>query len=498
MSKIHTNRVLQAYIDGLLNEYLARKLAKAIQAGGLTDDLVEDLIQDAQDASGMGVMDDNTYRIYFFTNGFANDILKDTFGIEASPEQKRDLCHYVLSHRDSGYDFKDLMDYRILTHKWLCNNLDKRAYPNTAGKEDRMPLDNIDKWVATLKDIYGSLHQRNMNRSKAVDYFTSDWDRDEKQRFMNWMRYYEDGTTEKYNVKNAKLTKQADMPSLPQSWMNQEDRASDGVYMSTYKTEDKADDGKTSRERELERAKAYKAKMRSRLRSLKRLLDKYNDILPKQNMDAVFDEMHSLEKSINRLDVYASIQDCMIRSANRIRKVGFSEGAEYLKKVAEEPAEPVAPAPNPDLGVLPQSESKVPDLQPGTKPAFSVNTIIDRLEGTSKLLKSRDMIRELASVDILLNELGMASYFPELTDAQAKLIEAFGYASNKIESIVAKLRGSGTSKPANPASPQQPQAPAPQAPKAPQMPVPQEPIETGEAMNKPVGKVKQELPTKPE
>ena len=51
------------------------------------------------------------------------------------------------------------------------------------------------------------------------------------------------------------------------------------------------------------------------------------------------------------------------------------------------------------------------------------------------------MIRELATIDILLNELGLASYFTELTDAQSHLIEAFGYASNKVESAISKLRG---------------------------------------------------------
>ena len=89
----------------------------------------------------------------------------------------------------------------------------------------------------------------------------------------------------------------------------------------------------------------------------------------------------------------------------------------------------------------------------------------------------------------------MASYFPELTDAQSKMIEAFGYASNKVEAIVAKLRGSGTTGKLQATPTPKPQAPAPvqQAPKA-----PTKPLDTGELMEKPVGEVQKELPPKPE
>ena len=71
------------------------------------------------------------------------------------------------------------------------------------------------------------------------------------------------------------------------------------------------------------------------------------------------------------------------------------------------------------------------------------------------------------------------------------MIEAFGYASNKVENIVAKLRGSGTSKPKP-----EPMAPAAPVPKPAAPPAPAaKPIDTGELMAKPVGEVKKQLPT---
>jgi len=293
-------------------------------------------------------------------------------------------------------------------------------------------------------------------------------------------------------VKTAKFTKHAFEPeiSMPQSWGNRDDRAQDGMRMSTIKQKRE----QTKREKELDKAKAFKLKMRSRLRSFKRLVERYNDILSKQDLDKVYDELYSLEKSVSRLDVYASLHDCVVRSANRLNKFGFTEGAEFLHKCAEEPQQTTDVVES-----LPPGSPTEPDLPQQSAPMISVQTIISRLEGTSKALKSRDMIRELASIDILLNEMGMASYFPELSFAQSKLIEAFGYASNKVEDIVAKLRGTGTSKPKATDVPQN----APTLPdiKEPVIPPPApdvqpqpKPIDTDEILNKPVTKVKKQLP----
>lgn len=490
--------IKSAYQCGQLNPYMVKKLLSAAEAG-MSKSLAEDLINDGQAASDAGVNSDRDYNVYFFIGRFSDDILDDTFGMKIDADRKKDLHHYIMSHKDDEtYKLDDLTDHRLLIHKWLCDRLSKQAYPNTQGKEERGPMYKVDKWIGTLKKIYAVLHLKKSTRGDAIDHFTSGWDQDERQQFITWMRYYEDGTTEKYNVKTAKFVKEAfgsDMP-LPSAWMNVDDRASDGMKMSTLKQKRE----QTRREKELDKAKAFKSKMRSRLRSFKRLLERYNDILSKQDLDKVYDELYSLEKSVSRLNVYSSLQDCVIRSANRLNKFGFTEGAEFLHKCAVEPAA-LAPQPMPDMP--PQGSS-------------GVQPIISKLEETSKALKSRDMIRELANIDILLNELGMASYFPEISFAQSKLIEAFGYASSKIEDIVAKLRGgggggSGPSKgggtdqsdqwgsykrrPGKSTRKAPPlHTPAPAVPQPPPPPS-EKPIDTGELLNKPVTKVKEKLPT---
>jgi hypothetical protein len=478
------NKISQAFKKGTINNYMKKRLQEVTQ-NGVDEALVDELLEDAQYASDLGVDNEDDYNAYFFVLRFSDDILDDTFGIKLDPHKRKDLHHFMMEHRRGGdYNLDDLTDYRLLIYKWLCNKLSKQAYPNISGKEDRGQIYDIDKWINTLKNIYTSIHNKRFNRKDAINNFTLNWDLDEKQKFINWMRYYEDGTAEKYNVKTAEFIKKAFEPafSIPESWVNREDRSNDKMYMSTRQKKQEY----TKREEELHKAKQFKNKMKARLRSFKRLVEKYNDVLPKQDLDNVYDELYKLEKSVNKLDVYASLQDCVIRSANIMNKCGFIEGAAYLYKCAEDQIDSEV------LKSLPEAKSKDPDLPPQSTQMSTIQTIIDRLESISKSLKSRDMIRELASIDILLNDLGMASYFPELTDAQAKMIESFGYASNKIENIIAKLRGSGSGTKNRDETLEQ--APIPVIPKQPSVPVTKQ-IDTGELMSKPVGKIKKELPT---
>lgn len=465
---------------------MTNKLMHIVDQDGINDSLCQELLEDGKNASDAGVHSDDDYTAFFFAGHLADDILEDTFGMKVSPDQKKDLCKYICSHKDGEhYTLDNLTDYRLLTHKWLCDRLDKKAHPNVDVMHERQPVYDIDKWISTLKEIYATLHnKRNISRQDAITRHTLEWDDEERRKFSNWMRYYEEGTPEKYNVKNAAFKKIAyDFGApLPEAWINREDRSNAQPQISTYQP----DEHQTKREQELEQAKQLKSKMRSRLRSLRRLLERYSDILTGQDLENIMDEMYALDKSINKLNVYASIEDCVIRSANKIEKLGFPEGAKILKTAVE-------PAPANDIAKsIPEGMSPEPNLAPGTEAGTNVSAIISRLEGVSKRLKSRDTIRELATIDILLNDIGLASYFPELTDAQAKLIEAYGYASNKIESIIAKLRGSGTEK-ADKKQPVAPKMPAPQQPKAPPAPK----MDTGEIMTKPVGEVKETLPPKP-
>jgi hypothetical protein len=464
MSNKYSTELQNSFNSKKINQYMLDKLSKVI-VSGVNDNLFQHLMDDAQQASDIGVSSDNEYSQYFYICHFLDDILNDTFDIKFdNKNHKNDFCKYFLSKK---INLKDLTDLRILIHEWLCNKLSKKAYPNISGKYTRNTVYDRNKWALALQHIFNLVNVNGLNKDTAFENLTKGWDEEEKFNFKNWIKYYEEGNVEKYKVKTAKFIKEAFGPvhiNLPENLLN--NRSTIVPPTSTFQ----ANDHKSKKELELDRAKSLKAKMKSRIRALKMLMDKYNDILPHQDLDKLFGEVHSLEKSISKLNVYASLQDRVACAANRMVKLGFPEGAEILLKEAEEP--------------LPQQTNTIPQISSNA----NVKNIIAKLEAVSKELAARNLIRELAIADILLNNIGMAAIFPELSLAQSKLIEGFGYASNKVEDVLARLRG--TEQPKIEPAPL-PTAPAPQ----PVAVKPEEKIQTEELMDKPVGKIETNMPT---
>ena len=452
-------------MDKPLNEYMTRRLSGCDQC-----DLCEDVVSDAHKASEFGVASDRDYTLYFRLNHLTDELVKDTFDLKLPEAELCKLCKHLYSLKDDpNYDLTNLLDHRILIYKWLNEQpLDKLAHPNIGGWFATPDKIDLKKWVATAKQIYDDVNRLQQTRTEALKSRTKDWDRDEVVNFDHWLRYYDEHTTEKYNVKIANITKVAFGPSsllFPEEWSNPENR-NQPAYADT----------KSKKEQEQDRARAFKAKMKSRMRALKVLLDKYNDALPHQDVEHLYDELTTLEKSIAKLNVYASLQDSVLRSAGRMSKYGFTQGAELLKQAADEGETNLAPG---------QMKDDVED-------------VIKKLEGISKELKMRTLIREIAKSDIMLSELGIASYFPEIAESLARLIEGYSYASNRMEDCIAKLRGSSKKKEA-PAP--LPTAPLPAATNAPVPGAkvqlkPTEKLETGELMDKPVGTAQPKLPGK--
>lgn len=84
--------------------------------------------------------------------------------------------------------------------------------------------------------------------------------------------------------------------------------------------------------------------------------------------------------------------------------------------------------------------------------------IVAELEDISKSYKTREQPRRLGWVDMALDSKGLASFFPSLSEAQNKALEANNYISTRIDDILAKLRGAMASQETGPA------VPAPESP----------------------------------
>lgn len=63
------------------------------------------------------------------------------------------------------------------------------------------------------------------------------------------------------------------------------------------------------------------------------------------------------------------------------------------------------------------------------------------LEALSKIFKTREIPQRLSRVDMMFGALGITSYFPSLSEANNKALEANNYISTRIDDMLSKLRG---------------------------------------------------------
>lgn len=77
---------------------------------------------------------------------------------------------------------------------------------------------------------------------------------------------------------------------------------------------------------------------------------------------------------------------------------------------------------------------------------ITVADVVTKLEDLAKFYKTREAPRQLGIVDMMLDSLGLASYFPSLAEATNKSLESNNYISTRVEDILSKLRGAMTGK----------------------------------------------------
>lgn len=72
---------------------------------------------------------------------------------------------------------------------------------------------------------------------------------------------------------------------------------------------------------------------------------------------------------------------------------------------------------------------------------LTVADIVSHFENLSKLFKVREIPRQLAMADMMLDRLGLAPFFPSLAEATNKSLEANQYIATRVEDILSRLRG---------------------------------------------------------
>lgn len=126
------------------------------------------------------------------------------------------------------------------------------------------------------------------------------------------------------------------------------------------------------------------------------------------------------------------------------------------------PVSPMAPAapmtmptdrviePTPEIEVSEESgqfadttiHKKTDDLLEKALSEITVTDVIERLDTLVNLFRTREIPRQLAIIDLMMDQLNLSSFFPGLAEASSKSLEANQYALSRIEEVLSKLKGS--------------------------------------------------------
>jgi hypothetical protein len=440
----------------------------------------------------------------------------------------------------------------------MKNINNKQAYPNIEEMSYFNKTHDLNKWIKSLKTLYYNEQVNNANRTEILKNITKDWSETEIYDFLNWLKFYEEGTHLKYKT--------------AQFWFNPLKNREDS---STNTSEDIQQAMVELPNPEKKRIIEYQRnKIIGRLDSAEKLLrSDEGQLFADKELSSLLDTIYELKKKIHMVNKRSSsdklYNDMIVREANKLTRIGFYDAGEMLYALADEqppvPASsgpatalPVPTSPSPPMngsgsagglplempsvnnppdiskeqskgvdqflqklnsGSIPTDKNYIDDdvleiideesdlfteaqiadapptevITPPAPPAptavsapdkmmtqpkptsqnkpiipedklevteddlenhtnfdkamdtvFSNLTIADivaKFEEIAKFYKTREMPRQLAFADMMLDSLGLAPFFPSLSEATNKALEANNYISSRIEDIIAKLRG---------------------------------------------------------
>lgn len=122
-------------------------------------------------------------------------------------------------------------------------------------------------------------------------------------------------------------------------------------------------------------------------------------------------------------------------------EIVVSEDDYDLYKQAQIGAPPEPTPPKPEKSPLANPDDVGDNKIEEALKDITLTDVINKLEGLTQLYKNRPLARELTIVDLMMQQLGIASYFPNMAEATKSALDSNQYVLTRIEDILAKLRG---------------------------------------------------------
>lgn len=386
-----------------------------------------------------------------------HNILESSLGIE--PEYR--IVETAFNNRKT-LRLKTANDYFYLVFKSAIKNgnLKKFAYPNMSGFEDVKEEFDIEKWAGLVHKIYDAVNSGDMNLDTAIDYYAGTLDRNnaEDESFKQWIKYYQSGDHLKYSNQKSEIKKQGFQFPLSGPGFYSPDNAvvPPQVENSFHKLKQEGEKKDNYTE--------WRSKLYSAIRRIDKLLRQGDDFVDTDTQRDLADLLHHFDQEVRTLRLESTASDLAFKYANRFKKLGFNEGYNEFIKYSQELDIPDELKPEEDM----ESVSEQPEEEPlGEESTNAGQTAIERslsgesgakegeyekLEGNVELgdavskleeiagrLSDRRTIRLLAEFDIMLDKIGIAPMFPELAEAQSKLIDGYSYALTRVTKMLGML-----------------------------------------------------------
>lgn len=106
---------------------------------------------------------------------------------------------------------------------------------------------------------------------------------------------------------------------------------------------------------------------------------------------------------------------------------------------SQAPAAPIQPAPVEADHI---ESDNTDDVIEAALNNVNINDIVNRLEMLVSIYNKRELSRQLGILDIMMDRLGIAAFFPSLGEAMSKALEANQYIGNRLGEILSRIKGS--------------------------------------------------------
>lgn len=260
------------------------------------------------------------------------------------------------------------IDYSKFKPEFVSFITEKKAYPNydqyqyVAGQHD------LKKWMYAIKDIHYK-QKAGFPYREAIKRATQGWAKMEVYDFLNWLRFYEEGSHMKY--KFAQVWYENGQPGY---FLHIKPDAPKETENKPLFDEHAAQEEASRKEEKRQIIEKQRSKIIGRLDSAEKLLrSQEGQEFAGSELENLMEAIYTLKKKVqlvNKLSVSTRLyEDMIVREGNLLKRNGFVKAAEVLYSLAQTPGQAGEGATGtPDSGTVPPAAPPPPPADPSGAP----------------------------------------------------------------------------------------------------------------------------------